>query len=174
MGRIKNSTKLINSTSDLHTTSEDCGLGVDIIDISRFREILKRTPSFEKRMFSKSEISYCDKMNDKAPHLAARFAAKEAVLKSLGRGFSDGIGYRDIEVALERSNKPTIKLSGRVAEIAEAEDIENISISLSHTSNDAICCALAIYKNCRPHKKTEPVDALVTEFKKMRNALNEI
>lgn len=174
MGRIKNSTKLINSTSDLHTTSEDCGLGVDIVDISRFRNILKRTPSFERRMFSKSEIAYCEKMNDKVPHLAARFAAKEAVLKSLGCGFSSGIGYRDIEVVLEKSNKPTVNLFSRAAEVVQEEGVENISISLSHTSNDAICCALAIYKNCKPRKKSEPVDALVSEFKKMRNALNDI
>lgn len=174
MGRIKNSTKLINSTSDLHTSSEDCGLGVDIVDISRFRNILKRTPSFERRMFSKSEIAYCEKMNDKVPHLAARFAAKEAVLKSLGCGFSSGIGYKDIEVVLEKTNKPTVNLFGRAVEVAKSEGVENISISLSHTSNDAICCALAIYKNCKPQKKSEPVDALVSEFKKMRNALNDI
>lgn len=171
MGRKKNSEKLLEATSSLDMSDGSCGLGVDLIDIARFRKILERTPSFESRIFSANEISYCNKMTDKVPHLAVRFAAKEAVLKSLGYGFSDGIGYRDIEVVFSKNNKPEVVLFGVAKEIAEDMGISSIAISLSHTAKDAVCCALAMTKDCAPKKKVEPVDALVSEFKKLRVSL---
>ena len=74
------------------------GLGVDIVEIARMRRILERTPSFREKVFSEEERSYCESTANPEVHYATRFAAKEAVLKALGTGFSRGIANHDVEV----------------------------------------------------------------------------
>ena len=71
------------------------GMGVDIVEIARMRDILARTPSFASRVFSEAERAYCEETAAPEAHFATRFAAKEAVLKALGTGFSSGIGVRE-------------------------------------------------------------------------------
>ena len=77
------------------------GLGVDIVEIERMRKILKRSPAFARKVFSCEECCYCDATSQPEVHYATRFAAKEAVLKALGTGFSEGIGVRDAQNAKE-------------------------------------------------------------------------
>lgn len=141
------------------------GLGIDIVEIERFRNICERTPSFTKKMFSESERKYCDSKPDPYPHYAARFAAKEAVLKALGTGFSQGIGYRDVEVELSKDGRPTAKLYNKAAEIKGNKEI---AISISHTSNDAVCCAMVLSE--KPAAATT-VDELTRQFKELRLTL---
>lgn len=74
------------------------GLGVDIVEIARMKKILERTPSFARKVFSCEECCYCEDTAMPEVHFATRFAAKEAVVKALGCGFTRGIGVRDIEV----------------------------------------------------------------------------
>ena len=74
------------------------GIGVDIVEIDRIERILERTPSFARRVFTEEEISYCERTRRPAEHYAGRFAAREAVLKALGTGFSGGIGLKDVWV----------------------------------------------------------------------------
>ena len=89
------------------------GLGVDIVEIERMRKILKRSPAFARKVFSAEECRYCDATAQPAVHYATRFAAKEAVLKALGTGFSQGIGVRDVEVRRTSKGRPYAVLTGR-------------------------------------------------------------
>lgn len=144
---------------------EKTGLGIDVIEIEQFRKVCERTPSFTQKMFSNGEIKYCNSKPDPIPHFAARFAAKEAVLKALGTGFSEGVGYRDVEVIVDKSGKPSCELFGKAKEIAGKKDI---AISISHTSNDAVCCAILI------EEKTQgpsTVDELTRRFKELRKEI---
>ena len=82
------------------------GLGVDIVEIARMRRILERTPSFREKVFSEEERSYCESTANPEVHYATRFAAKEAVLKALGTGFSRGIANHDGGSAPQREGSP--------------------------------------------------------------------
>ena len=89
------------------------GLGVDIVEIARVRRILERTPSFRERVFSEEERAYCDAAANPEVHYATRFAAKEAVVKALGTGFTRGIGVRDIEDIYLPMGFSQFKIEGR-------------------------------------------------------------
>ena len=101
------------------------GLGVDIVEIDRMRRALERRPQLKHRLFSRDEQTYCEERGRPEVHYALRFAAKEAVLKALGTGFS-GMRFTDVEVVREPSGKPVPRLSGRAAEFAEARQAETI------------------------------------------------
>ena len=116
------------------------GIGTDIIEISRIKEVLERKKdAFLKKVFTKNEIEYSKKFKDPTPHLAARFAAKEAVSKALGIGLGK-ISFLDIEVLNDEKGKPNLKLSKKLIEEFSSPKIE---ISLSHCNEYAV--AFAIY-----------------------------
>lgn len=157
--------------------SEDSvGLGVDIVEIERMRVILERTPSFAERVFSPAECAYCKKTSNPATHFALRFAAKEAIVKALGTGFAEGIGVRDIEVLRAKSGRPSIKLTGRALEIANARGVRDLSISLSYTHTDAVACALAMTDTAAAavEKRKDPMEELSRQFKDLRGMLDEL
>lgn len=150
-------------------------IGVDIVEIERMRTILTRTPRFKTRVFSEAEQAYCDKKARPECHYATRFAAKEAVLKALGTGFSEGIGVRDIEVVLNAKGKPQVKLYNHAAKKAHELEIKDIPISLSYTQDDAVACALALVND--PDEQPKPVDPLQDlhrQFKEVRSMLDEL
>ena len=92
------------------------GLGTDIVNIKRLEKILKKNKSsFKSRIFSKSEILYCDKKKSPAPFYAKIYAAKEALSKALGTGIRKGINFKDIEIINNNFGKPSIKLKGTTA-----------------------------------------------------------
>ena len=103
-------------------------IGVDIVEIERMRAILERTPRFKTRIFSEDEQAYCNKKARPECHYATRFAAKEAVLKALGTGFSEGIGPRDVEVVITAKGKPQVKLYRRAEEKAAELGIKDIPL----------------------------------------------
>lgn len=152
------------------------GLGVDIVEVERMKSILKRIPSFAERVFSPAERAYCERMSNSATHYALRFAAKEAVVKALGTGFSNGIGVRDIEVERAQSGRPSIRLSGRALEIAEEQGVRDLSISLSYTHSDAVACAMAVTEASAraSEKRKDPMEELTKQFKEMRGMLDEL
>ena len=114
--------------------------GVDFIEIDRVAGVLKRYGDrFLQRIFTPGEISYC---RGRAPNLAARFAAKEAVMKSLGTGFR-GVGWRDVEVVRAPSGAPSPRLHGRARRRAERLGVTEIAISLSHSRGYAMVVAVA-------------------------------
>jgi phosphopantetheine--protein transferase-like protein len=108
------------------------GLGVDIVEIERMRRALERRPAMKERIFSADERAYCDARNKPEIHYAMRFAAKEAVLKALGTGFS-GMRFTDVEVERDERGRPVPRLSGRAAEVAEERGIVEMHLSLSFT-----------------------------------------
>ena len=152
------------------------GLGVDIVEIERMKAILKRIPSFPERVFSSEERAYCDGTASPATHYALRFAAKEAVVKALGTGFSQGIGVRDIEVERVKGGRPIAKLTGRALEVAERQGVCDLSISLSYTHTDAVACAMAVTEGAlrSAEKRKDPMQELTRQFKDMRGMLDEI
>ncbi|HVQ76869.1 MAG TPA: holo-ACP synthase [Candidatus Binatia bacterium] len=115
------------------------GIGVDLAQIPRMRRVLERWEErFLQRVFTEREIAYCRRRRDPVPHLAARFAAKEAVLKALGTGLQMGVNWREIEVCRERGQAPTVVLSGRCRALAEALGAERVLVSLTHDGDYAL------------------------------------
>ncbi len=89
------------------------GVGTDIVNINRLKKSLnKRNSSFKKKIFSKKEISYCEKKSNPIPFYAKRFAAKEALSKALGTGIRKGINFKNIEIFNDNLGKPYISLNG--------------------------------------------------------------
>ena len=156
--------------------NEGAGLGIYIIEIERFKEILERTPCFSQKVFSQAELKDCKKFANAHTHLACRFAAKEAVLKALGTGFFAGVKPTDIEVSKNRFDKPYPILRGVAKDIAEEQGIVNFPLSLSFTHSEAVACAMAIKKVHQPIKqaKEDQMAELNKEFKEAKNFLDEI
>ena len=152
------------------------GLGVDIVEIERMRRLLERTPSFAERVFSQAERDYCQGKANAAAHYALRFAAKEAVVKALGTGFSEGIWVNDIEVERAGNGRPTVKLSGRALEVARERGVRDLSISLSYTHTEAVACVMAITDAAMraTEKRKDPMEELARQFKETRGILDEL
>ena len=152
------------------------GLGVDIVEIERMRRILERTPRFRERMCSEEERAYCDSKAAPEVHYATRFAAKEAVVKALGTGFSCGIGPRDIEVKRTSKGRPYVVLTGRAREVARDAGVHELPISLSFTHTDAVACAMAITEDSirASEKRVDPTAELAQQFKEARSLLDDL
>lgn len=152
------------------------GLGVDIVEIARMKAILARTPRFAQRVFSEDERAYCESTAVPEVHFATRFAAKEAVVKALGTGFSRGIGVRDIEVRRNAKGRPYAVLSGRAKEIAREQGVRELPISLSFTHAEAVACAMAITEDSlrAAEKRVDPMEELAKQFKEARGMLDEL
>jgi len=151
------------------------GLGVDIVEIDRMMLALTRSPHIKERLFSVEECVYCDKRSRPEVHYALRFAAKEAVLKALGTGFS-GMRFTDVEVVRETNGRPVPVLSGRAAEVAAELGVIEMHLSLSFTRNTAVASAVAITQEARPHKdeRPDPRAQLAASFKEARALLDEV
>ncbi|HJZ66588.1 MAG TPA: holo-ACP synthase [Blastocatellia bacterium] len=114
-------------------------IGIDLVEISRIEEVLaRRGERFLSRVFTDSEIGYCESRASSAASYAARFAAKEAAMKALGTGWSDGIAWRDIEVVSASSGAPALVLRGRALERIREIGVTRTHVSLGHSSAMAI------------------------------------
>lgn len=164
------------SSEGVKALGDSVSMGVDIVEIERMRAILKRSPAFARRSFSEAEQEYCNASASPEFHYATRFAAKEAVLKALGTGFSNGIGVRDVEVVLNSKGKPRVRLHRRAAEVASELGIEEIPLSLSYTHSEAVACAMALTKDSRivVQKRVDPTEELTRKFKEARSLLDEL
>lgn len=121
------------------------GHGVDIIEVSRIAEMIDRHgEAFWARVFTTGERAYCEASKKRShEHAAARFAAKEAVLKCLGTGWRNGIAWTDVEVWNEPSGRPVLRITGEAASIAASMGITAWSVSLSHTDQHAVASVIA-------------------------------
>lgn len=114
-------------------------VGVDLIEVARVREVLDRHPErFPQRVFTEAESAYCRRSVHAAERFAARYAAKEAVMKALGTGWNHGVAFRDIEVTRQASGAPGIRLEGIARVVAERLGVARIDLSLSHSREHAI------------------------------------
>ena len=121
------------------------GIGTDIIECLRIAKMIERHGElFLTRVFTPREIEYCTARKAATQHYAGRFAAKEAVLKALGTGWTRGIQWRDIEVKNEMGGRPLIVLSGAAADLCRKNGITEVLISISHCRTHATAYALAV------------------------------
>ncbi|KAB8197905.1 holo-ACP synthase [Nonomuraea phyllanthi] len=111
------------------------GIGVDVVDIARFEAALERTPRLAERLFTEDEQGL------PVASLAARFAAKEAVAKALGA--PRGLGHREAEVRRDESGRPSLRMTGKVAEAAYDLGVKRWHISLSHDGGVAVAYVIA-------------------------------
>jgi holo-[acyl-carrier protein] synthase len=119
------------------------GVGIDLVEIDRMRTTLARTPGIVGRLFTEDEQAYCRRQKDPTERFAARFAAKEAVMKAMGVGIFDVAG-REIEVVRAESGQPSVRLHGRATEIADRLGIRTWHLSMTHTDRAAESIALAL------------------------------
>ena len=128
------------------------GVGVDAVDVARFRKVLERRPQFATRSFSDAERADAACSADAAQSLAARFAAKEAVMKALRTGIG-GFVLTDVEVCRAAGqgatrNAPYLRLHGTAAELAGAQGAGTFHLSLTHTDGVAIAFVVAEQAPC--------------------------
>ena len=121
---------------------EIIGIGFDATDIPRVAEIYERYGErFLRRVFTEGEIAYCTRRKNPVPHLAGRFAAKEAAMKALGTGHSLGVIWKDVEV-LRQGGPPQLRLHGAAARRAEQMGVERSLLTITHS--DALAMAQVI------------------------------
>ena len=130
------------------------GVGVDAVDVARFRRVLHRRPRLAARCFTESERSDATGSADMVQSLAARFAAKEAVMKALGTGIG-GFALTDVEVCRTGGrgatrHAPSLRLHGTAAALAGAQGAGTFHLSLTHTDAVAIAFVVAEQAPCAP------------------------
>lgn len=119
------------------------GIGIDAVDVERFRQTLVRSPRLADRVFTDAERAYASAQRDPTQRLAARFAAKEAVLKALSVGLG-AADLREIEVIRHQSGAPGLLLAGRAHRLAEQRGVRRWQLSLTHTDIVAQAVAVAL------------------------------
>lgn len=113
------------------------GLGIDVVNVERFRTALERTPALRSRVFTSAELDSLASRADSAPSLAARFAAREATMKALGVGLG-AFELHDVSIRTRETGAPELVVVGRAAEIAHAQGVKVWHVSLSHTQDTAV------------------------------------
>jgi len=120
------------------------GIGVDIIEIERVKESVdKYGDQFLNKIYTEKELDYCLSKVSKYQHLAARFAAKEAVFKAISTGWSKEIGWHDIEIYNETNGMPLVKLRNGLESFLSND--KSLKISMSHSKDYVVCMAI-VYK----------------------------
>ena len=117
------------------------GSGVDVVDVGRFEAALRRTPRLEQRLFGEAERAQATGVH-RAERLAARFAAKEAVLKAIGSGLR-GCRFHDIVIERDALGKPQVRLCGGALQQAASRGIDTVLVSISHSGTTAVAFAIA-------------------------------
>ena len=115
------------------------GTGIDIVRIERIQQAVEKWGgAFEQRVFTAAELEYCMKQKRPAEHLAARFGAKEAVMKAFGTGLSGGVSWKDAQVVRGSGGRPEVVLSGRLKELAGEMGVSAAHVSFSHDGGFAV------------------------------------
>jgi len=121
------------------------GTGVDIVETHRVAELLERNGDrFLKRCFWPDEVAYCQSMKFPALHLAARFAAREAISKAFGTGIGGQLGWKDMEICRRATGEPFVVLHGKGEELAKSRGVEQVFVSLSHCKEYAAAQAVIV------------------------------
>jgi holo-[acyl-carrier protein] synthase len=123
------------------------GIGVDLIEVERVERALTRLATgvrFRQRVFTEGEVAYCESRGrGRYQSYAARFAAKEAVMKAMGTGWTRDVGWGAIETVRKRGQAPAIVLHGKAAEVARSYAVARFRLSLTHTATLAIAYVVA-------------------------------
>ena len=119
------------------------GIGIDVTQVARIVSTLERFGArMEARLFTESELAYCKGHKDPLPHLAARFAAKEAASKALGTGMSHGVAFKLIEVVQPGGQVPTLTFHGAALERYQALGCTSSHLSITHDAGIAVACVV--------------------------------
>jgi len=118
------------------------GHGVDIVDVKRIKKAVEGNQRFLSRVFTETEIAYCNGRKECYASFAARFAAKEAFLKALGTGLTHGINLTDIEVNVRSGGEPCINLYNKAKDCFTERQFTQINLSMSHTNQQAIASVI--------------------------------
>lgn len=118
------------------------GIGIDLIETARVEEKIAKDSGFREYVFSENEIAYCESKTNRFEHFAARFAAKEALLKALGTGFPGGLVLNEIDVTSDDSGKPEFNFLGKSAIAIASIGPGKIHLTLSHLKD--IACAMVV------------------------------
>lgn len=119
------------------------GVGVDIVEVSRIRDLMERYGErFLRRVFCEEELAYCQQFADPLPHLAARWAAKEAIAKALTTGFSQGVTWKSICIVNHLWGEPVAFLREGALRRAQILGVRFLWLSLSHTRHHAVAVAM--------------------------------
>jgi len=111
------------------------GTGVDLAEVSRIRDAVERYGQrFIRRIYTPGEIAYVERKANRFERYAGRFAAKEAGMKAIGTGWKRGVRWQDFEVANLPSGRPTLRLHGEAAKIAERLGVKSVQLSITHTA----------------------------------------
>ena len=119
------------------------GIGVDVVKVDRLFQSLERFGArMEARLFTAGELEYCRRHKEPIPHLAARFAAKEALFKAIGTGLSGGVGWKQAEVLQPGGQQPRLLLTGAALERFRALGCTASHLTLAHDGGLAIACVV--------------------------------
>jgi holo-[acyl-carrier protein] synthase len=114
------------------------GIGTDLVEVNRMEKIIQRWGErFTEKVYSQDEIDYCTRKAYPAIHYAARFAAKESFLKSLGIGLGMGVSLKDIEIINNAQGNPQLKMNERIRKVLDTHGIISVQISMTHTRDHA-------------------------------------
>src|ERR1043165_3474101 len=114
------------------------GIGIDVVDLHRLEEVIDRWGDrFLGKVFTESELHYAHGKKDAVPHIAGRFAVKEAVAKAFSTGWAGGFRWKDVEVRNDSSGKPSVVLYGKMKELLKSN---RILVTLSHSQSVVVAC----------------------------------
>ena len=121
-------------------------VGVDAVGVARLERLVKDNERRQANLFTERELAYCRGKRRCYEHMAARFAAKEAVLKAFGTGFGQHMRWTDVEVVNEAGGRPRIRLDGAVATFAQRHGLRDLDVSLTHTEDLAFAHAVSVWE----------------------------
>ncbi len=125
--------------------------GIDLVECERIAHVWRQHPDrFLDRILTPAEQAYCTRMKNPVPHIAGRFAAKEAILKVIGTGWRGQIAWTDIEIVNNDAGQPLVLLSGHTREVANRLGIRRILLSITHTQTHAMASAVGVTSDGSP------------------------
>ena len=128
------------------TKNPSQAIGIDIVEIKRLSRVSKKWgEGFLKKVYTDRELAYARSKRFPYQHLAARFAAKEAIFKALGEVEKDFVGWRNVEILNDAYGKPVVHWHGTAEEVRKKRKLKNVVVSLSHTENYAVASAMLIF-----------------------------
>lgn len=119
------------------------GIGIDAVDVDRFRKLLERRPHLRQRLFTTAELTSLNGRTDDAASLAARFAVREATMKALGVGLG-AFDFHDVSVAKAETGEPQLIITGRAETLANAHGVSTWHVSITHTDTTAMAVVAAL------------------------------
>jgi holo-[acyl-carrier protein] synthase len=125
-------------------------IGIDIVEIPRLEKASKKWgKAFLQKVYTRRELAYARSKRFPQQHLAARFAAKEAIFKALGEVEREFVGWKNIEIVNDAYGKPEVRWHGRAEAIRRKRGLDGAVVSLSHTENYAVASAMLVFKRKR-------------------------